>query len=219
MPEAAGGGVRNVVVPGARALSASTRNTAFNSQSFFVFNLQASTGDNVLTSLPLGGGAPSWSEGAYGSGENPLALSAVADDSTVYVQGESSLTPHDASTGMAGTPLTSGYLYGHVSQNSTTLFVATKTAIEAIPKSGGSATQLVPETMGGLFAADETNVYWVSGGQSILRVSVQGGTPETLATGITFPNAGAYPGPIADDTRIYWFSGSGNTYAVMALAK
>jgi hypothetical protein len=87
---------------------------------------------------------------------------------------------------------------------------ASMRTIRKVPLSGGDATtvlQPIPST--GDIRVDGSHVYWVSG-SAIMRVSVDGGTPEAIPTADQ-PSALA-----VDETRLYWTAADG---AVMTLAK
>jgi hypothetical protein len=88
------------------------------------------------------------------------------------------------------------------------------------PLSGGAAISLASATPNSLvsgIAVDDTSVYWTSA-DSVLKVAINGGAPETLASGQ------AEPGPIAVDANgVYWGNlgvpGSGHGSIVMLTPK
>ena len=59
--------------------------------------------------------------------------------------------------------------------------------------------ELFPNGGGGPVAVDSSNVYWIDyGSGSVMKGPIGGGTPTTLATGLS-------PGAIAvDSTTVYW---------------
>jgi len=85
-----------------------------------------------------------------------------------------------------------------------TIFASTGSSIQALPRSGGAATQLVQAKAARAVAADASRVYWADAGDSsVKRVDRDGTGLTTLASLETFG-----PGtPFAiDDAAVYWIA-------------
>jgi len=73
------------------------------------------------------------------------------------------------------------------------------TVMKAPLTGGGAAVTLADQQVGPTaIASDGVNVYWATNA-SIMKMSVTGGTPTTLATGITYDIA-------VDATSVYWLT-------------
>ena len=92
----------------------------------------------------------------------------------------------------------------------------TLNTVMTVPISGGDPAPLVSGQTGSVgpesVAVDATNVYWTNSTGTVMKLSLGGGTPITLASGLDFPGSIA-----VDATNVYWMnqgtSGRADGYA------
>jgi hypothetical protein len=118
-----------------------------------------------------------------------------AQDGTILSVPISGGAPETIATGQSiiGGPLVSGNL----------LFWSTSTSVREAPVGGGTTESLgTGSNLRGL-AVDATSAYWTDAGEGgdgvVMKAAIGGGTPQTIASGLSAPMAVA-----VDTTSVYW---------------
>ena len=144
-----------------------------------------------------------WMESSFSLSIRSVALAATSPSDALPPKGNSKLLATDSDDGR-GLAIDAHNVY----------WVNDRGDVKKVPLDGGEPTLLASGTRcasdRGCIAVDGTNVYWATK-DSILKVSVDGGTPEVLARGLIAPRHLAL-----DDSSVYWAdSGSSTTRGVI----